>query len=119
MKLALNYRNNKSRRIKPKYKNTISCPLCGSQKWDYCSYTDEIWGSIYTVEQHGYCDSCGYVMEMCYSPIHEAFRDITKGFKNYKGEYYPKDIRKHKRNRRKIKLNIKGIEINPVWVFYV
>ena len=112
-----NYKNNKSRRIKPKYKNTISCPLCGSKKWNYHSYTGEIWGGFYTVEQHGYCDSCGYVIEQAYSPIYEAFRDLCKGFKNYKGDYYPKDVRKHKRNRKKLK--VKGLKINPKWVFYV
>lgn len=46
----------------------------------------------------------------------DGFFDIKKGFKNSFGEYYPKNIRKHKRVRKR--LNLKNIDINPRWVFY-
>lgn len=91
----------------------ITCPICKSKTFDYCSYSEWGWG---TVEQHGYCDRCGYVIEQAYSPSMEAFLDINKGFKNSFGKYYPKNIKRHKRIRKK--LNFKNIEVNPRWVFY-
>ena len=91
----------------------IKCPMCESQTFDYCSYS-ECYG---IVEQHGYCDRCGYTVNQAYSSVFEAFYDTKKGFKNYFGEYCPKNVKKHKRVRRK--LNIKNIEVNPIWVFYV
>ena len=91
----------------------IKCPMCESQTFDYCSYS-ECYGAV---EQHGYCDRCGYTVNQAYSSIFEAFYDKKKGSKNYYGEYYPKNVKKHKRVRRK--LNIKNIEVNPKWVFYV
>ena len=87
--------------------------MCESQTFDYCSYS-ECYGAV---EQHGYCDRCGYTVNQAYSSIFEAFYDKKKGSKNYYGEYYPKNVKKHKRVRRK--LNIKNIEVNPKWVFYV
>ena len=91
----------------------IKCPMCESQTFDYCSYS-ECYGAV---EQHGYCDRCGYTVNQAYSSVFEAFYDTKKGFKNYFGEYCPKNVKKHKRVRRK--LNIKNIEVNPKWVFYV
>lgn len=90
-----------------------TCPICKSKTFDYHSYSEWGWG---TVEQHGYCDRCGYTIEQAYSSAMDGFLDIKKGFKNSFGEYYPKNIRKHKRIRRK--LNIKNIDINPEWMFY-
>ena len=92
----------------------IKCPVCESQTFDYISYSEYGHG---TVEQHGYCDRCGYRVEQAYSGALEAFYDRKKGYKNYFGKYYPKNTKKHKRVRRK--LNIKNIEVNPIWVFYV
>ena len=92
----------------------IKCPVCESQTFDYISYSEYGRG---TAEQHGYCDRCGYIVNQAYSSVFEAFYDTKKGFKNYFGEYYPKNVKKHKRVRRK--LNIKHIEVNPKWIFYV
>ncbi|MDE7425734.1 MAG: hypothetical protein K2N51_18905 [Lachnospiraceae bacterium] len=91
----------------------ITCPICKSKTFDYYSYSEWGWG---IVEQHGYCNRCGYIIEQAYSPCMEAFLDVTKGFKNGIGEYVSKNIRKHKRIRRK--LNLKNIEVNPKWAFY-
>ena len=94
-------------------KNT-QCPICHSPTFNYISYSEYGWG---TVEQHGDCDRCGYIITQAYSPVYEAFWDIKKGFKLPNGKYIPKNIKRHKRIRRKLK--IKNIEINPVWVRYV
>ena len=91
-----------------------TCPICASKTFDYVSYSEECYG---TVEQHGYCDRCGYRIEQTYSPVYEAFLDIKKGFKDYYGIYHPKNVKRHKRIRRK--LNIKNIEVNPLWVYYI
>ena len=93
----------------------IKCPICKSQTFDYCSYSEFGFG---TVEQHGYCDRCGYTVEQAYSGILEAFCDTKKGFKNSFGEYYPKNVKKHKKVRRKLNI-VKHIEVNPKWVFYI
>ena len=50
-------------------------------------------------------------------PVLEAFCDIKKGFRNGYGEYVPKNVKKHKRVRRR--LNIKNIEVNPLWIYYI
>ena len=57
----------------------IDCPICKSKTFDYYSYSEWGWG---IVEQHGYCDKCGYVIEQAYSHSMEAFLDIKKGLKN-------------------------------------
>lgn len=93
----------------------IKCPICKSQTFDYCSYSEFGWG---TVEQHGYCDRCGYTVEQAYSGTLEAFCDTNKGFKNSFGEYYPKNVKKHKKIRSKLNI-VKHIEVNPEWVFYI
>lgn len=93
----------------------IKCPICKSQTFDYCSYSEFGFG---TVERHGYCDRCGYTVEQAYSGILEAFCDTKKGFKNSFGEYYPKNVKKHKNVRKKLNI-VKHIEVNPKWVFYI
>lgn len=90
------------------------CPICSSKTFNYVSYSEECYG---TVEQHGHCDRCGYIVEQVYSPVYEAFWDVKRGFKLTNGKYIPKNVKRHKRIRRK--LNIKNIEVNPMWVYYV
>ena len=92
----------------------IVCPICSSEKFEYVSYSEECYG---IVEQHGYCDKCGYTVEQAYSPVFEAFWDIKRGFKHPSGKYYSKNVKRHKRIRRK--LGIKNIEINPLWIYYM
>lgn len=99
----------------------IECPICHSSTFEYVSYTGEVWGAFVEVEQHGYCSRCGYAVEQCYSPVYECFSDISKGFKAGK-RYIEKDVKKHKRVRRKLikeGINIKGIEVNPPWSRYI
>ena len=91
-----------------------TCPICNSKTFEYVSYSEEYWG---TVEQHGYCSRCGYRIEQAYSPVYVAFWDIKRGFKDSLGNYHPKNVKRHKRIRRK--LNIKNIEVNPLWVYYM
>ena len=43
----------------------ITCPMCKSKTFDYVSYSEFGWG---TVEQHGFCHRCGFVVEQAYSP---------------------------------------------------
>lgn len=92
----------------------IECPICGSETFEYFSYSEWGWG---TVEQHGNCSRCGYIIEQAYSPVSKAFWDIKKGFKHPENGYQAKNIRKHKRIRRK--KNIRDIEVNPIWLKYV
>lgn len=92
----------------------IQCPICHSKTFEYVSYSEECYG---TVEQHGYCDRCGYTIEQSYSPVYEAFYDIKRGYKDALGRYHPKNVKRHRRIRRK--LNIKNIDVNPYWVFYM
>lgn len=90
------------------------CPICKSKTFNYVSYSEYGWG---TVEQHGHCDRCGYVVEQAYSPVHDAFLDIKRGFKDAYGNYHPKNVKKHRRIRRK--RGIQNIEVNPLWVYYI
>lgn len=90
------------------------CPICKSKTFEYDSYREDCWG---VVEQHGYCKRCGYRIEQAYSPIMDGFMDIKKGFKNCNGEYFPKNVKRHRRIRKK--LGIKGYDINPQWMFYI
>ena len=94
----------------------IECPICHHNTFDYVSYSEYEWGVV--VEQHGYCDRCGYMIEQVYSPSFECFFDRKKGFKDYKGIYHSKNVKKHKRIRRKCNYDVK-IEINPTWSMYV
>ena len=95
-------------------RKVVECPICNSKNFDYVSYSEECYG---IVEQHGYCHRCGYRIEQVYSPIYDAFIDIKRGYKDYNGIYHPKDVKRHKRIRRK--LSIKNIEVKPMWTHYV
>lgn len=95
-------------------KHLIECPTCHSKTFEYISFLEEGWG---IVEQHGYCDKCGYTVEQAYSPVYEAFYDIKKGYKDALGKYHPKNVKRHKRIRRR--LDTKNIDVNPSWVFYI
>ena len=93
----------------------IECPICHHNTFNYVSYSEYEWG---TVEQHGYCDRCGFMVEQAYSSPFVCFSDRKKGFKDYKGIYHSKNVKKHKRARRKCNYDTK-IEINPTWSMYV
>jgi hypothetical protein len=106
-----------TKRMKEKQKwgyRLIKCPICHTQTFLYCSWSEYGWG---TVEQHGYCERCGYIVEQAYSEVYDAFWDIKKGFKHPDYGYRPKNVKRHKRIRRR--LGIKNIEVNPQWIYYV
>ena len=71
--------------------NKIECPICRSKTFNYVSYSEHEWG---TIEQHGHCDRCGYVVEQAYSPVYDAFIDIKRGYKDYNGNYHSKDVKR-------------------------
>lgn len=74
------------------------CLICGFKGWSYIHYTEGCWG---IVEQHGFCDRCGYTIEQSYSPTIAGFElDRQKGYK-IKGVWHGKNTRKRKRMRRK------------------
>lgn len=98
---------------KPGYQRDI-CPMCGHNTYDYCSYHEGEWG---VVEHHGECIRCGYFTEMCYSPVLKGIRDNKKGYRDYQGVYHPKDVKRHKRIRRKAGITNKQIEINQPWMY--
>lgn len=104
------------KKIKPKsiWHEIIECPVCKSKTFEYIAYSEYGYG---TVEQHGHCHRCGYIVEQAYSPVYDAFWDVKRGFKLPSGEYIPKNVKRHKRIRRK--LGIKNIEVNPMWINYV
>ena len=58
------------------------------------------------------------MIEQVYSPYFECFSDRKKGFKDYNGIYHAKNVKKHKRARRKCNYDT-NIEINPTWSMYV
>lgn len=95
-------------------KHLIECPTCHAKTFEYISFSEEGWG---IVEQHGYCDKCGYTVEQAYSPVYEAFYDIKKGYKDALGRYHPKNVKRHKRIRKR--LDTKNIDVNPSWIFYI
>ena len=95
-------------------KHLIECPICHIKTFEYIFFSEDGWG---IVEQHGYCDKCGYTVEQAYSPVYEAFYDIKKGYKDALGRYHPKNVKRHKRIRRR--LDPKNIDVNPSWVFYI
>lgn len=77
----------------------MNCPVCGYREYKYIQYTEFGWG---TVEQHGYCDRCGYTIEQSYSPTIEGFQPpIRRGGRDYKGIYHSKNWRKRVRMKRK------------------
>ena len=78
------------------------CPICGSSDYKHEEYHDDIWGAWYLVEEHTYCDRCGYRVEMAYSEPMEGFQpDTRRGYRDYLGNYHPKNTRKRARIRRK------------------
>lgn len=95
--------------------NKYKCPICNAPfpKYKYTYYTEE-WG---IVEQHGCCSNCGYHVEQAYSDTIEFFLDIRKGSK-VNGKYFSKNIKKHKRIRRKMN-KYKGIPVNPIYAYYM
>lgn len=104
------------KKLNPKYNwyHIIECPVCKSKTFEYFSCSESGWG---TVEQHGFCCRCGYIVNQAYSPVYEAFWDVKRGFKHPDGYYIPKNVKRHKRIRRK--KNIKNIEVNPLWLNYI
>lgn len=104
------------KKYKPKteWSSICRCPICGADAFDYFSMSEYGWG---TVEQHGECLRCGYIIEQAYSPSQEAFWDIKKGFKHPTLGYIEKNVKRHKRIRRK--KNIKNIKVNPSWLKYI
>lgn len=92
----------------------IKCPICDSETFEYFSMSEYGWG---TVEQHGNCSRCGYIVEQAYSPVYDAFWDVERGYKHPELGYIEKNVKRHKRIRRK--KNIKNIEVNPLWLNYV
>ena len=103
------------KKLNPRYGyEIISCPICKSKTFEYFSYSEWGWG---IVEQHGYCARCGYTVEQAYSSVYDGFLDIKKGFKDGNGKYISKDVKRHKRIRRKLGIN--NIDVNPNWIFYV
>lgn len=95
----------------------IICPICGSQKYKCKEYAEDCWGAMLIVERHNYCDRCGYCEEQAYSEVLTFFADINRGYKGYNGKYYSKNMRKHKRYRRR--KNFIGIPINPYYAYYL
>ena len=78
---------------------TTKCPICGYKKFKDEHYT-EGWFGI--VEQHCYCDRCGYTIEQAYSEPIGGFRPpIRRGGKDSQGVYHPKNRRKRARVKRK------------------
>lgn len=94
----------------------INCPICKSKTFEYCSYSEYGWG---IVEQHGNCNRCGYLIEQAYSPSCDCFWDVKKGFKDRFGKYYSKNVKKHKRIRRKLGIKRTDYDINPEWIHYI
>lgn len=76
------------------------CPICNSKNYKSVIYTEEF-GRI--VEEHSFCDRCGYMVEMAYGkPIVGFYPPLRRGYRNkYNGVYYAKNIRKRKRIKRK------------------
>ena len=75
------------------------CPVCGFKGYQYVQYSEEYWG---VVEQHGYCDRCGYMVEQAYSDSIDGFvPELTRGYKDREGVYHPKNTRKRARIHKK------------------
>ena len=77
----------------------MNCPVCDYNKYRYVYYTEWGWG---TVEQHGYCERCGYTVEQAYSETIVGFTlPARRGWRDRFGKYHEKNIRKRKRMKRK------------------
>lgn len=78
------------------------CPTCGSVNYRYNYYTEEYWG---IVEQHGYCDRCGYMVEQCYSQAVDGYMPpLCRGYRDKYGKYHAKNSRKRKRMKRRFNI---------------
>lgn len=88
----------------------MNCPICGYKDWKHQVYSEECWG---VVEEHSYCERCGYTVEMAYSdPITGFSLDRVRGYKDKDGNWRCKNVRKRKRIRRKY-----GIKHEPTdWI---
>lgn len=104
------------KKLKPKYDwyKIIECPICKSKTFEYVSFSEYGFGII---EQHGLCHRCGYIVEQAYSPVYDAFWDVKRGFRLSSGEYVPRNVKRHKRIRKKH--GIKNVEVNPLWIYYI
>lgn len=104
------------KKLKPSipWYDVIKCPICHANTFEYFSVSEFGFG---LVEQHGYCDRCGFTIEQAYSPVYAGFCDVVRGFKKHNGEYVPKNTKRHRRVRRK--LGIKNIDVNPAWLRYI
>lgn len=87
----------------------IKCPICNSKTFEYESWHEDMG----TVEQHGYCDRCGYYVEQAYSlPISGIYPPRRRGYKNkWNGKYYAKNIRKRMRLKKKLGLKYKNEDV--------
>lgn len=99
-----------------------ACPICNSNQFRYIYYAEECYG---IVEQHGYCNRCGYTIEQAYSDVIVGFEpDVKRGYKiltwnkstGYHYKYVNKNVRKRKRLRRKF-----GIKVDQKdrWLAYI
>lgn len=88
--------------------NSCKCPICENPNYNYISYGEY---GVGTVEQYGYCDRCGYLIEQAYSRPFECFLDNHKGFKLLDGKYIERNVRKHRKYRKKNKEKCAGIII--------
>lgn len=88
------------------------CPVCSSSKYVYTCYREE-WG---LVEQYGYCDRCGFVLQQQYSPVQTGFYPMRRrGYKDARGVYH--NANRRARIRMKRKYDIKYIrEPGNMWL---
>lgn len=92
-------------KIYPWY-GTQTCPVCKFDKYRYVSYSEYGWG---IVEQHGYCDRCGYTIEQAYSSAVVGFEHPQrKGYRDMNGIYHPSNFRKRRRMRRKFGIKLES-----------
>ena len=75
----------------------MKCPICNSSQYKYEKWSEDLG----TVEQHGYCDTCGYIIEQSYSQVYDGFAITRQKGRKVNGEWYGKNTRKRKRMRRK------------------
>ena len=69
----------------------IKCPVCKTEN-DYFSWHEEVG----LVEQHYYCENCGYFIEMVYSPTLEG---MLIGYVNEEEELDKKNKREKYKDR--------------------
>lgn len=87
--------------------SSIRCPICNSRKYEYEAYYD--YGGI--IEEHAYCDRCGYFKSWAYSPIVAGFLPIIHhGYVDSCGIRHNKNSRKRKRMKRKFHCNYSNCE---------